>query len=111
MTDVATAVLALKPDAEISVHNEDVNSINWLDGNPTGITVEQIQTKQGELQAEFDASEYRRLRAPEYPPIGDQLDALLKHLNYRRTQGDELIQELDDIIGEWLSTKQKFPKG
>ena len=62
------------------------------------------------LQAEQDATEYQRLRAPEYPPIGDQLDALLKHLNYRRTQGDELVQDLDDIISSWLSVKQRFPK-
>ena len=61
-------------------------------------------------KAEYDAAEYQRLRAPEYPPIGDQLDALLKHLNYRRTQGDELVQELDDIISSWLSVKSRFPK-
>jgi hypothetical protein len=27
-------------------------------------------------KAEYDAAEYQRLRAPEYPAIGDQLDAL-----------------------------------
>ena len=70
----------------------------------------EIEAAHAEWQAEFDASEYRRLRAPEYLPIGDQLDALLKHLNYRRTQGDELVQDLDDIIASWLSVKSRHPK-
>ncbi len=35
-----------------------------------------IQTKLKELQAEYDAQEYARTRAPLYPAIGDQLDAL-----------------------------------
>ncbi len=62
------------------------------------------------LDAEHAATEYKRLRAPEYPAIGDQLDAILKHLNYRRTQGDDLVQEMDDIIGDWLAVKARFPK-
>lgn len=49
----------------------------------------------------------RRLAA--YPPIGDQLDAIWKHLNYRRTQGDELIQEADDILGKVLAVKRDIP--
>jgi len=73
-------------------------------------TEAEIETAHAEWQTAHDATEYQRLRAPEYPPIGDQLDALLKHLNYRRTQGDELVQELDDIIASWLSVKQRFPK-
>ena len=80
------------------------------DGNPVAINQSLVDAEAARLQAEQDATEYQRLRAPEYPPIGDQLDALLKHLNYRRTQGDELVQDLDDIISSWLSVKQRFPK-
>lgn len=71
---------------------------------------EAIEAASAEWQAEHNATQYKRDRAPEYPPIGDQLDALLKHLNYRRTQGDELVQELDDVIAEWLSVKSRHPK-
>ena len=74
------------------------------------VTWEQFDAKRNELQTEYDSTEYKRLREPEYPKIGDQLDALLKHLNYRRTQGDQLVQELDDIIGDWLNVKSKYPK-
>lgn len=73
-------------------------------------SVDEIETAHAEWQSEQDATQYQRDRAPEYPPIGDQLDALLKHLNYRRTQGDELVQELDDVIAEWLSVKSRHPK-
>ena len=51
-----------------------------------------------------------KARAHAYPPIGDQLDALWKHLNYRRTQGDELIQEADNILGRILQVKKDHPK-
>ena len=80
------------------------------DGNPVAITQSLVDEEVARLQAEYDSTEYQRLREPEYPKIGDQLDALLKHLNYRRTQGDELVQELDDVIAEWLSVKSRHPK-
>lgn len=80
------------------------------DGNPVAITQSLVDEEAARLKAEYDSTQYKRDRAPEYPPIGDQLDALLKHLNYRRTQGDELVQELDDVIAEWLSVKSRHPK-
>jgi|DEB0MinimDraft_6_1074348.scaffolds.fasta_scaffold30288_3 hypothetical protein len=81
----------------------------WLSDLPQP-TQAQIEAAHAEWEAEYAATEYKRLRAPEYPAIGDQLDAILKHLNYRRTQGDELVQEMDDIIGDWLAVKARFPK-
>jgi len=74
MIDISTAILAIKSDAQVGVSNEDINQINWHDGNPTNITNEQILAKQTELQADYDAKEYQRDRKVEYPPIGDQLD-------------------------------------
>ena len=79
-------------------------------GNEIEIDKAAYDAEVAQLEAEHAATEYKRLRAPEYPAIGDQLDAILKHLNYRRTQGDELTQEMDDIIGDWLAVKARFPK-
>jgi hypothetical protein len=76
MTDITNAILALDPNAEVSVNAEDVNQITWHDDNPNGITVAQIQTKQAELQAAHDAKAYARTREAAYPKIGDQLDML-----------------------------------
>jgi hypothetical protein len=79
-------------------------------GNPVAINQAAYEAEVLRLEAEHAATEYKRLRALEYPAIGDQLDAILKHLNYRRTQGDELVQDMDDIIGDWLAVKARFPK-
>ena len=76
MTDITNAILALDPNAEVSVNAEDVNQITWHDGNPNSITVAQIQTKQAELQTAHDAKAYARARASAYPSIGAQLDML-----------------------------------
>jgi hypothetical protein len=83
--------------------------IEWSGSDPQPTEAE-LQSAWDSYVAEQAATEYKRLRAPEYPAIGDQLDAILKHLNYRRTQGDELTQEMDDIIGDWLAVKARFPK-
>ena len=67
--DIATTILAIKNDAQVSVVNEDINQITWHDGNPTNITNEQILSKQVELQAAYDAKDYARKREAEYPPL------------------------------------------
>jgi len=108
MNFLTEAILALRPGAQFSTNGD---TIIWHDTEQTQPTDAEIEAKQSELQADYNAKEYQRLREPEYPKLGDQLDALLKHLNYRRTQGDELVQDLDDIISAWLSVKSKYPKG
>jgi len=57
MTGIAESILALDPTAQVSINAEDLNQITWHDGNPNGITAEQITAKQAELviQAEADA--------------------------------------------------------
>ena len=51
-----------KVDGEIVYHDDQ-----------TPPTKEAIQAKLAELQAEYNAQEYARTRAPLYPNIGDQL--------------------------------------
>ena len=57
MTDIAKAILALDPSAQVSINAEDLNRITWHDGNPNGITAEQITETHAALviQAEADA--------------------------------------------------------
>ena len=81
----------------------------WNSASPQPSQAE-IETAESEWQAEQNATQYQRDREPEYPPVGDQLDAILKHLNYRRTQGEDLVQDLDDIVGAWLNVKSRYPK-
>ena len=46
------------------------------DGNPVAITQSLVDDEVARMEAERLATEYQRQRAPEYPPVGDQLDAL-----------------------------------
>ena len=76
MTDIISAILALDPNAQVSVVGESLDGITWHDDNPNNITNEQIAAKQAELQAAYDAKQYQRDRQKEYPSIEDQLDDL-----------------------------------
>ena len=73
MTDIATAILAINPSAEVSVNAEDFEQITWHNGTAV-ISKADIQAKQAELQADYDAKQYQRDREKEYPSIADQLD-------------------------------------
>jgi hypothetical protein len=42
-------------------------------------------------------------------PAGDQLDIILKQFNKLRMEGTPMIQEMDDLIGGWLSVKASHP--
>jgi hypothetical protein len=76
MADIISAILALDPNAQVSVVGESLDGITWHDDNPNNITNEQITAKQAELQADYDAKQYQRDRQKEYPSIEDQLDDL-----------------------------------
>ena len=67
------AILSLSPGAEVVVRGEEVE---WLVPSTAPVTEEQIATELARLQADYDAKQYQRNRASEYPAIGDQLDAL-----------------------------------
>ena len=71
--DICTAILAIKKDAQVSVSGDDINSIEWHDGNPTNITNQQILDKQSELKALEDVYVNRR---NEYGSIVSQLDEI-----------------------------------
>jgi len=75
MISIINAVLAINPSANLSVNAEDFNQITWLDGTPE-ISKADIQAKQAELQAEYDAQDYARKRKSEYPTIEELVVAL-----------------------------------
>jgi len=69
------AITRIDPNAQVTVSDNDFNTIVWHDGNPNNITLAQIQTAQAEIQAEYDAQEYARNRATAYPSDGDFKEA------------------------------------
>ena len=73
MTDIIKAIKKINPNAEVTVNADDINQIKWLNGT-TPISKADIEAKMVELQAEYDAKQYQRDRAKEYPSMADQLD-------------------------------------
>jgi len=71
--DICTAIIAIKKDAQVSVSGDDINTLEWHDGNPLNITNQQILDKQSQLQALEDVYDNRRKK---YGTIVSQLDEI-----------------------------------
>ena len=68
------ALESLTPDAHWTVQRGTIT--NWFDDDQIQPSQAEIDAEIVRLQADYDSQEYARDRAPEYPDIGDQLDAL-----------------------------------
>jgi len=79
MTDIISAIIAINPDAQVSVNGEDYEQITWNNGTAV-ISKSDIVAKQAELKTAFDALNYSRNRAKAYPSIEDQMDMQYKDL-------------------------------
>ena len=90
------AIKAINPSAQFSITNEDFSTIQWIDGT-TPISQSDVETKQAQLQADYDAKQYQRDRAKEYPSIVDQLD-------------DIYHNGIDGWKATIKVTKDKYPK-
>ena len=96
MTDIIKAILAINPNAQVSVNAEDFEQITWLNGTAV-ISKADIQAKQAELQTAYDGKQYQRDRAEEYPIWQDQLD-------------DIYHNGIDAWKATIKATKDKYPK-
>ena len=97
MINKMTAIQSLRPGAEWVLRGDE---LEWLDKNQTQPTEAEIQAEVTRLQAEYDAQEYARKRAAEYPNMADYLDGLVK--------GDQA--QMDKYIADCLAVKAKYPK-
>jgi hypothetical protein len=93
------ALNSLAPDAVWSMDAEDYDQLTWLSNDIPKPTKEEVEAEVSRLQAEYDAKEYQRQRVPEYPSIGDQLDAIWKG-------GDAY----DAMLAKVMAIKDKYPK-
>jgi hypothetical protein len=78
--DVCSAILAINPSAQVSVNAEDLDQITWH-GETEVISKSDIQDKQAELKADYDAKEYQRKRKPEYKSWEEQMDLMYHSMN------------------------------
>jgi hypothetical protein len=98
MRDIAKAIISLYPNATWSLDGDEYEGLSWLDVNQSKPTKQELIDECARLQAEYDAKEYQRLRADEYPSFADQFD-LLYHGGY-----DAWKAAIDEV-------KNKHPKG
>ena len=105
MITIAEAILAINPNAEITVNAEDLNQITWLNGT-TPIPKADIEAKMNEMANEPKQSNYAQQRRNAYPEIGDQLDMLWHSID----QDAELKQKYFDFYQAIKSVKIKYPK-
>ena len=92
------AIKKINPNAEFAMYDNDLNTIIWQN-ETTPIPVAEIEAKMTELQAEYDAEEWKRNRQAEYPTIDDCIHALL--------DGGDTLTELQ---AKRTATKTKYPK-
>ena len=96
---IIEAILKINPNAEVSVNADDINQITWHNGT-TPISANEILAKQQELIAAYNANQYQRDRAKEYPDFKEYLDGIVK--------GDQA--QIDKYIADCLAIKTKYPK-
>mgnify|MGYP003671552024 CR=1 FL=1 len=96
---ISEAIFKIDPNAQVSINADDINQITWHDGNPNNITKADIEAKMVEVQADYDAEEWKRNRQAEYPTLQDCIHALL--------DGGDTLTELQ---AKRTATKTKYPK-
>ena len=96
--DIIDAILKINPNAEVSVSGNDINTIEWHN-ETTPIPKADIEAKMVEVQAEYDAEEWKRNRQKEYPSHEDCIHAIL--------DGGDTLTELQ---AKRAATKTKYPK-
>ena len=97
---ILETILKINPSAEVTVKGDDINTceIEWHNGT-TPISKADIEAKMVEVQADYDAEEWKRNRQIEYPSIDDCIHALL--------DGGDTLTELQ---AKRTATKTKYPK-
>jgi hypothetical protein len=96
--DITIALSTLFPGAKWAFYGPvTYENLTWLDTEIAKPSKATLDAEVVRLQAEYDAKQYQRNRAAEYPSIADQLDKIFH-----------------DGIDEWKETiqavKDKYPK-
>ena len=95
---IHNAIKKINSNAEFIIRGEIIDGIEWSD-TTTPIPKADIEAKMVEVQAEYDAEEWKRNRQSEYPSIDDCIHALL--------DGGDTLTELQ---AKRTATKTKYPK-
>lgn len=109
--NIVGALSLLRPDESFTATSisddlqADYEAVIWHANTPMPSFAE-VEAKVGEIPSVEDqlaATEYQRLRAPEYPPLADLADAV-----YWSEQGDS--SHLEAYVAACEAVKSKYPK-
>ena len=97
---IVDALQTISPGAQWILEGDGYEGLKWLDEDREQPSEQDLINEASRLQSEYDALEYQRLRKPEYPPIEDYIDGIVK--------GDEA--QVQAYIDACIAVKEKYPK-
>jgi hypothetical protein len=97
------AISSLAPKAQWFCIDCDYEQLELFSEDIQKPTFEEIEAEIQRLQTECESTEYQRLRAREYPALGDFADAM-----YWNSKGDSSI--LEAYFAACEEVKTKYPK-
>ena len=97
---IIDAIKSLRPDSQWVFQGHEYSGLKWLDSTTAKPTKVELENELNRLISQYKENEYQRLRAQEYPPMTDYLDAVVK--------GDLAQQQA--YIDACLAVKAKYPK-
>lgn len=98
--NIVNALQSLRPAAQWVLRGDSYDGLEWLDESQSQPTEAEVLAEVSRLEAEYQATEYQRLRAAEYPPITNYIDGVVK--------GDQA--QIDKYIADCLAVKARYPK-
>ena len=101
------AIQSLAPSAQFSISGDSLAGLQWQSTDVARPTDAEIEAELVRLIAEWDAAEYKRKRAEEYPA----LDALLVALWESTVEGRPATADELQAIREAVKAKYPKPQG
>jgi hypothetical protein len=99
--DITNAISSLFPGAKWAFQGEvTYENLTWIDTEIAKPSKATLDAEVIRLQSVYDAKDYARKRAKEYPPVSDYLDGVVK--------GNQA--QIDAYIAACQAVKTKYPK-
>ena len=98
------SIQSLAPGGQFAIRGKTLDGLDWISTDIARPTDAEIEAELARLVAEWDAAEYKRKRAEEYPA----LDALLVALWESTIEGRPATADELQAVRE--AVKQKYPK-
>jgi hypothetical protein len=100
MIDIHRALTITWGNCKFEQRGNDYSGLNWLDTETAKPTEAEMLAEIARLTVIEENTQYKKLRAAEYPNFRDYLDGIVK--------GDQ--EQIQEYIDACLAVKAKYPK-